>query len=108
MSNQMRELRASRHRAPTEPKLSQTLNKTLQHHQVVPATMSTDAGHTANRPHVLKRNAKISGTGGLRGHQTHHTHSGMGTTLAHSSKDARILQRGGVYIHNPAHGTKGK
>lgn len=101
--------RASRHRAPTEPKLHQHLNKSLQHSQVVPATMSTDAGHTTNHPHVLKRNAKLSGTGGLRGASTHHTHGGGGMLVAGAPHDKKILmKRNAKYIHQPAHATKGK
>ena len=94
-----RRARAERHRAPTEPKLGHHLSKSLQHSQVVPATMSTDAGHTT----------KLSSTGGLRGASTHHTHGADGLTTAGAPHDKKILmRRNAKYVHQPAHATKGK
>jgi hypothetical protein len=97
------QIRASRHRAPRESHRGDHLGKSLQHHQVVPATMSSDAGHTANRPHTLERNKLLSSTGGLRASSTHHTHSGIGNTISAPPKDAKSLQSKGVYLHQPAH-----
>lgn len=97
------QIRASRHRAPRESHRGDHLGKSLQHHQVVPATMSSDAGHTANRPHTLQRNKLLSSTGGLRASSTHHTHSGIGNTISAPPKDAKSLQKQGVYLHQPAH-----
>ena len=106
--NSIKMMRMSRHRAPKESHRGEHLGKDLSHHQVVSATKSTDAGHTANRPHVLVRNSPISSTGGLRGASTHHTHSGMGVFGAVSHHANRQAQRRGMFVSNPAHATKGK
>ena len=98
----------ARYDAPTGKDLHNHLGKSTAHHQVVPATTSTTAGHTANRPHVLVRNAHLSSTGGLRGASTHHTHSGQGKTLALSHHDRRRLLKRGGYSHQPSVSAKGK
>ena len=109
--NTLQALRRGRTDAPIGKNFSETLGKSLQHSQVVPAVQASMAGMTSNLPHVRPgmRNKLLSGTGGLaRDVVSTHSRQNKGKVMATSFKDARMLHRNNVNhnIIRPAHGVK--
>jgi len=107
--NTLQALRRGRTDAPIGKNFSETLGKSLQHSQVVPAVQAGMAGMTSNLPHVRTPNKLLSGTGGLaRDIVSTHSRQTKGKVMATSFKDARILHRNNVNhnIIRPAHGVK--
>jgi hypothetical protein len=107
--NLMKSIRRTRTDAKVENNFGEHLNKSLQHHQVVPAVMSSMGGMTSNLPVVRMPNAPASSTGGLRRDVPHsHSRQVLGRVMNHSFLDGRALKRGMVNhpLIRPAHGIK--